>query len=311
MNNFTPILTDIVKLERKFTCTKPHLLFDFLEGNTEYIDSYELEQKFFNSAKYRKYTCGEKTTFVKHYLRYKDGIEKHVGISEIEESEYEGVPDTNKIKKTRSAYKICNTQLLLNVDILAKNRIIVEIWTTENNKDALEEYIAPKGLEEVTEIQYFENKYIATSSDSILDRPLIIVEGTDLIGKSTVVKELIKLGYNCLDRDQHDFSDYILLNKHPMISAEQIKNAYINEHNYVIVALYTSDNNILGERFSERLRSDSISPYDEQCGEYNLLYIRIIQELCKFNEINIIPIDIVNRSTQDIINIILEAINNG
>ena len=172
---FNPITNDIHKVERKFLCVKPHLLFDYLAGHTTYMHSYIIEQKYHLGIKYRKYEYNGLETYVRHSLVSKDGIEKKVDICEISREEYAKIPSENIIRKIRSAYRIDGESLILSIDTFTKNKMLVEVWSSEDNLDAVREYKHPKGILDVTSIKYFSNEYIATNTDNILTRPLLII----------------------------------------------------------------------------------------------------------------------------------------
>lgn len=307
--DFHPITNNIHKTERKFLCIKPHLLYDYLNKNATFLHSYIIEQKYYNGSKYRKYESNKRITYVKHTLGSKLGSRKYVNIEAITEDEYNSVVVSNTIRKSRSAYEIFGSELILNIDILSKNRILVEVWCYTDKDSSLEQYRPPKGLVEVTDIQYFSYKYTAQNDDNILSRKLIVVEGTDLIGKTTVVRQLVSAGYICLDRDQYDFSNHVTLTDTPAICAERIRNAYTGRNNYVVVVMYTDNDELLNTRVKERINNNEISEYDLECKEYNTIYKDILQYLQASRWINIIGINVDGKSSSKIVEEIISGVD--
>lgn len=306
-DKFNPIIGNIQKAERKFVCTKPHLLYDYLNDRAQFMHYSDIEQKQSGGVKYRKYTYNGKVTYVKHILEHKSGIIKKVSIDEIVEQDYNSIKSHGVVRKTRLAYRLDQVGLTLSVDIFDKGKMVVEVWSTADKLDELNRFIAPKGLEEVTKIDDFSYNYIANHKDNILTKPLIIIEGTDLIGKSTIVKELIQYGYICLDRDQYDFSNYVTLYENPHTSAERIRQAYTGRQNYKIIVLYTSDNSLISDRLSIRIKNSEISEYDMEAEKYNTVYMSILDHL-SHSGIDMIGIDVYGKSVRDIVNNILDEV---
>lgn len=95
---------------------------------------------------------------------------------------------------------------------------------------------------------------------------MIILEGTDAVGKTSVIKALSE--YNLLDRDKNicrlfDF-DISLIDR-----ANKLKNYLDNNNNYVIF-LINNDRCELERRISLR---ETIDEYDKYTYLYNLLYL--------------------------------------
>ena len=95
---------------------------------------------------------------------------------------------------------------------------------------------------------------------------MIILEGTDAVGKTSTI-ELLK-DYNIQDRDKY-ISKYMDVD----ISLQKRANLYyeyIKKHNNVILFLINMNKNELERRISLR---NSIDKYDELTYLYNLLYL--------------------------------------
>ena len=95
---------------------------------------------------------------------------------------------------------------------------------------------------------------------------MIILEGTDAVGKTSTI-ELLK-DYNLQDRDKY-ISKYMDVD----ISLQKRANLYyeyIKKHNNVILFLINMNKNELERRISLR---NSIDKYDELTYLYNLLYL--------------------------------------
>ena len=308
MEAFKPIINNIDKFERKFICTKKHLLDDFLATEAEYLHKYRVSQKYTeDSTKYRKYGYKDengkiKITCTKHTKTQLTNEYKQVNITEITLEEYDSIKNAYEIDKKRKAYRIKNTNIYLDIDTFTENKdaTLIEVWAT--NKEQIDNFKTIKGLEEVTGIKYYSNEYIATNQDNIINKPLLVIEGTDLTGKTTLVKKLIKNGYLCMDRDQYDFSNYVDINKTPEECAESILENYKKHQNRLVIVLcdYLTSGNLLKERLEIRKQQKGkLSKYDEQCVEYNKLYIDIVSILKKKMD-NILAYDISTASTQTI-----------
>lgn len=306
--DFEPITGNIDKIERKFTVTKPHLIYDYLNDYAEYLHHYVIEQKQVDDTKYRMYIHGENRYYTKHNLQNRSGVKKEIHIDSITREEYEAIESINAVRKIRYAYRISTTNLILNLDILGQDRYLVEVWKISSGYDReLLEFKAPKGMEEVTDIEYFGYGYVAQNPDNIMTRRQVIFEGTDLIGKTTALRELIKSGYMCLDRDQYNFSNYVTLVDKPIICADKIRNAYAGKKDYVIVLMYTSNPSILGQRLMIDRQGSASSKYDMQCIEYNEVYMQILKHIQSFG-MGVVGVDIHNKSLKEIEDEILRGI---
>ncbi len=305
MSVFKPILGSVLKYEHKYICVKEHLLDDYIKENTTYLHSYKIEQKFYLGIKYRKYITSEGIIYVKHNIHSITKSNKSIDITEISLDEYNSIPSTYIIEKTRYSYRINNTDLILDIDRFNGGISLIEVWGLDGNQAS--KFKTFKGLVEVTGNKYYSNEYIASHQDNILSRGLYIIEGTDLIGKTTVVNQLIHNGYVCYDRDQYNFSNYILLDKGVDYGIKHIISNYKDKKNYKIYVLYTNNEAILSERIQSRKKLEGLSEFDSYCIDYNRLYISILKELVTKTEINIEGISIDNKDSNEIVRAIING----
>lgn len=309
LNKFEPITGLIVRAERRFICTKPHLLFNYLNDNAEYLHNYKTEQKYYGRFEYRQYRYNGEVSYYKHTLGTRAGIVKRVEVEEISEGEYNVVSPSRLVSKFRIAYHIKDTTFTLNIDTYDKDKILVEVWDLSEYRDKLANWKAPKGLVEVTGNLYYDNKYIAEHPSNIVTKPLIIVEGTDLIGKSTVVEMLIKSGYVCLDRDQYGFSNHVTLFEKPETMVNKVRYNYAGRDNYRIIIMYTSDNSILDERLISRITEHALlSEYDFKAADYNCIYHQMLNQFLDEGDKEIISIDVFGKTPDMIIDELLKEI---
>lgn len=313
MEDFKPITNSINKFERKFICIKKHKLDEYLTGisidteeKAEYLHEYYISQKYLGNIKYRKYTYISRSkpiiTCTKHIKHKIDDVNKQVEIQEISLAEYESI-SANELIKLREAYRIVGTNIYLDIDTFKNNKDlnIIEVWSED--KEQLSSYKPFKGLIEVTGNKEYGNEFIARHIDNITTRPVIVMEGTDLIGKTTIVEQLVRQGYICMDRDQYDFSNYIQLGVSAEESAENIVKKY-KKYNRLVVALYTDKEETLRRRLQQRLETAGhLSEYDNLCIEYNTLYKEIIKLLLKDNYMSskVLAINIAKSSTEQTI----------
>ena len=278
MERFVPLDGSITKFERKFVCTKRHLLDDYLQENASYLHSYKICQKYADGIKYRKYET-ENGVFCKMHSKLQiDSEHKEVIIKDISEKEFDSISTEYCVSKVRTAYRLAG-DLILDVDDYRNDIVMIEVWC--GNKSTLDSFSCIKGLYEVTGNKFYSNKYIAMNKDNILTRGLCIVEGTDLVGKTTVVEKMINAGYVCMDRDQYNFSDCIDLKYSYQESADRIANNY-RGRDCNIVVMYAGDASVLKERLEKRLATcGGISEYDDLCCEYNEFYIQVSKILSK------------------------------
>lgn len=127
---------------------------------------------------------------------------------------------------------------------------------------------------------------------------MIIIEGGDYAGKTTLVNALIKNGIKekIKDRDKI-ISKEMILNKDIDIIVEKlynlIKERYSKDKIYI---LYNCNKEEIDKRISSRGIQDE---YDKNAYEYNLLYKNVFNKLCK-RLLNIQMINTENKIVEEI-----------
>lgn len=132
----------------------------------------------------------------------------------------------------------------------------------------------------------------------------VYVEGTDLIGKTTLCEVL---------KEDFDVSDRLLeLTKQirkdgKLKSEEEIKNIVsgLGENEYLLI-LYTTKTEILEERLEKRKEAGLADEFDKECVLYNNSYVEIIKLVYTYK--NVIGLCIDNMETEDIKNFLLEKL---
>ena len=98
---------------------------------------------------------------------------------------------------------------------------------------------------------------------------IIILEGTDGIGKTTSIKELKKQNIICKDRSRDIISKYMLF-EYDLKYRSQKYYEYLKDNNVLIIFLINNDKEELMQRIYSR---DIINEYDLHAYDYNQLYI--------------------------------------
>lgn len=146
-------------------------------------------------------------------------------------------------------------------------------------------------------------KIEVNGSDDIINylhnfKPLYI-EGTDLIGKTTIRKRLASLGYVCFDR-MDDFSKCITSGKKIDKIVTDLNN--IDFSDMTVLILTTSNDKDLVQRIA--LRKEK-SEHDYNAVQYNHIYHDIVKRLSKPNIIEVdVTGDDIDEKVQRIVGII-------
>jgi broad-specificity NMP kinase len=133
----------------------------------------------------------------------------------------------------------------------------------------------------------------------------IILEGTDLIGKSTQVNKLRELGYDVQDREKNICSNIVFdIAEDTAISNIQKE---LNSNKYFLIVMYITAKQILDERLKYRKEHnpESCSDYDNHAWEYNNLYIKIFSKI-KADNLYLLNVD--NKDIETINNEIISII---
>lgn len=108
---------------------------------------------------------------------------------------------------------------------------------------------------------------------------MIVLEGTDAVGKTSVIKNLF--GYDLLDRDKH-ISRLIDFNLSLIDRVNKLK-IYLNKKDNYIIFLINNDKEELERRVKAR---DKIDEYDKYAYLYNLLYLETYLYMQQNNLLN-------------------------
>ena len=249
----------INNIERKFIPTKKEFLKEYLE-NLKKVEEYELIQTYKGNIKYRCYNDDNKFK----YTRNKK-MKKVTEVIEIGEETFEKVLKENNnkcIKKIREYY--IDGDFEIDVDYFSEplNMVMVEV---ESTKQQLEYYNPPRGFIEVTGNPIYEN--LGIFNGSIISNNTII-EGTDGVGKTTTIIELLKLGIICQDRCMDMISKNMLFDIPMKERANKYQN-YLKNIDKKIIIMVNNDKEELQRRIGKRKVQ---SEFDELAYEYNKLY---------------------------------------
>lgn len=129
----------------------------------------------------------------------------------------------------------------------------------------------------------------------------IVLEGTDLIGKTTQKNILKDLGYDVEDRKKEIYS-YINFDLSEKAIMKNITEE-LNKSNYLLIVMYVSIDQILETRIKER--GNKCDLFDLQAVKYNKLYYKIFSKI-KHKNLYLLKVDSKNikEVTDEIIKII-------
>lgn len=283
--------------ERKFIPTKKEFFEEYI-NNLKEIEEYELTQTFKDGYKYR---CYNDNGSLKYTRNKKMG--KITDVIEIDQETFNNVLNENKkcIKKIRKYYHDGNFEI--DVDYFSEpiNLILVEVATIGD--EPLENYEAPRGFVEVTGNEIYENSNIYKGS--IISNNTII-EGTDGVGKSTTIEELLKQGIICQDRCMDVISVNMLFDV-PMEERVRKYQDYLKKINKNVIILVNKDRKELERRINLRTR---LSEFDKQAYEYNNLYLETFNYMKKHNMLmnKMFLVDTTNLSVEQQVNKVKEII---
>ena len=98
---------------------------------------------------------------------------------------------------------------------------------------------------------------------------MIILEGTDAVGKTSTIHELKKENIICLDRSKDMISKYMLFDYSLEYRASKYYQ-YLKENDCIIIFLVNNDKDELERRVRTR---NEIGKYDLEAYQYNQLYL--------------------------------------
>ena len=275
--------------ERKFIPTKKVNLVKYIK-ELDLVEEYKIIQTFENGYKFRCYDDGKGLSFTKT---------KKVGnisdIIEIDEETFNNVLyRTGKcIKKTRKTFKDKSFKIDLDYFIEPIVMTLVEVSVSKDEK--LENYNVPSGFIEVTGNSIYNNSNIFNGS--ILST-ISILEGTDGVGKTTAIEQLLKCGIICQDRCNDVISANMLF-EIPMELRVKRYWEYLKKIDKKIIFLVNNDREELERRINSRAE---ISEFDELAYEYNMLYLDTFNHMKERNmlEGKLFLLDCTGLSIEDV-----------
>ena len=135
---------------------------------------------------------------------------------------------------------------------------------------------------------------------------MIILEGTDAVGKTSTIRELKKENIVCEDRSKDLISKYMIFD----YSIEFRSNKYyeyLKNTDCLIIFLMNNDKDELLRRVYQR---EVISEYDLDAYEYNKLYQKTYDYMKKHNmlENKLFLVDVTNLTLEEQVNKVKEVI---
>lgn len=256
-------LGELDNRERKFIPTKKEYLEEYLNGLVK-VEEYVLTQTFNDGCKYREYNDNGVCKYTKNKKR---GIITEV--EEITREEFYDVLNINGkyIKKIRKYYLDGDYEVDVDYFIEPVNMVMIEV---ASNVSALDEYVPPKGFVDVTGIEIYDNSNIYNGS---IERTDLIIEGTDGVGKTSTIIELLKRGIISQDRCMDMISKNMLFTI-PMEVRAKMYQDYLKEINKKIIILVNNDKEELERRINMR---PILSEFDIDAYIYNNLYLETFE----------------------------------
>lgn len=182
-------------------------------------------------------------------------------------------------------YYYMDGDILVEVDMFPQNELI--LLTAKSNENDLEEFVPrqqrnslKKGLVDVTKSPIYQ------SPESIIEntKPLkVVIEGPKGVGKSTIIRFLVRKGVNCRDRDQEIFSNDFIVGLDVDTRASYWKER-INRNPKEYFLLLTCSKEGLTERLSRRQEEGSGYSHDHEV--YRNAYEETYNYLRKEHELN-------------------------
>lgn len=245
--------------ERKFIPTKDNFFEEYV-NSLEEIEEYELTQTFKDGYKFRCYNDNGNLKFTRNKK-----MGKITEVIEIDEKTFNSVLNENKkcIRKIRKYYNDGPFEIDIDYFYEPIKMILVEVACIGDVP--LKKYKPPRGFIEVTGNDKFENSNIYNGS--IISNNTII-EGTDGVGKTVIVEELLKEGIICQDRCMKVISPNMLFDI-PMDERCQKYQKYLKKIDKKVIILINNDEKELEKRIGKR---KILSEFDEMACKYNKLY---------------------------------------
>jgi len=133
-----------------------------------------------------------------------------------------------------------------------------------------------------------------------------ILEGTDGVGKSSTIKELLKDGIVCDDRNKDIISKYMLFDV-DMYSRAKKYEEFLRASNVKVIFMINNDEKEIMRRIHSR---DKISEFDKKANQYNKLYLDTYNYMVDHNMTNnnLILLDCTNLTFEEQVNKVKEII---
>ena len=286
-------------VEKKFIPTKKEFLEKYLNSLRK-IEEYEIIQTYKENTKYRCYIDNGKCKYTRNIKK-----EKVTDVKEISQEDFDKIlkeNNNNCIQKIRKYY--IDGKFEIDVDYFLKpiNMIMVEV---ESKTESLDNYKPPIGFIDVTKEPIYENK--AIFHGSIISNNTIL-EGTDGVGKTTTIIELLKEGIICQDRCMDMISKNMLFDI-PIDKRVNKYQSYLKNINKNIIILVNNDKKELEKRINQR---KVLSEFDLLAYEYNKLYVETYNYMQKHNmlEDKMFMVDCTGLSIEEQINAVKKIILN-
>lgn len=249
----------INNIERKFIPTKKEVLEEYLK-TLKKIEEYELIQTYQENIKYRCYNDHNNFKYTRNIK-----MERVTDVIEIDKETFDKVLKKNKnkcIRKIRKYYLDGKFEIDIDYFYEPLNMVMIEV---ETNDVPLENYKPPKGFIEVTGNPIYEN--LSIFYGSIISNNAIL-EGTDGVGKTTTITELLKLGIICQDRCMDMISTHMVFDISMEERAKKYQE-YLKYTNKKVIIMINNDKEELQRRINKR---SVLSEFDSLAYEYNMLY---------------------------------------
>lgn len=135
---------------------------------------------------------------------------------------------------------------------------------------------------------------------------MIILEGTDAVGKTSTIEGLKKYDITCLDRSKDIISKYMLFDYTLEFRAKKYYE-YLKNTECKIIFLINNDKDELLRRVYSR---ETISDFDLDTNKYNELYKETYEYMRKNNmlENKLFLVDVTNLSMEEQINKVRDVI---
>lgn len=283
--------------ERKFIPTKKEYLDRYLNSMKK-IEEYELTQTYKDGYKYRRYNDNGDCKYTVN-----NKMSKITDVRESNEEEFLEVMKENGrcVRKIRKYYNDGPYEIDVDCFIEPVKMVMIEVST---DKAPLDEYVPPKGFVEVSNTKVYENYGIYNGSIKSVGT---IIEGTDGVGKSVTIEELLKKGIICQDRCMDVISRNMLFDI-SMEDRTKKYQEYLKKIDNKIIFLVNNDKEELESRINKR---EVLSQYDEEAYRYNQLYLDTYNYMKDRNmtEAKLYLVDCTNLTLEEQVNKIERIIN--